>query len=118
NGGRTRTRTLDPLIKSQLVFSAQQPALAGSSLKPTTPWLPRRMSGSWERHAKYLILFGAGDGIRTHDPNLGKVVLHLPAGGSAPRRQVRTLCGVRGQRIGRQRGEGRRDHARRLAICL
>jgi hypothetical protein len=25
---------------------------------------------------------------------------------------------VRGQRIGRQRGEGRHDHARRLAICL
>jgi len=33
------------------------------------------MSGYWGRDAKYLILFGAGDGIRTHDPNLGKVVL-------------------------------------------
>jgi hypothetical protein len=53
---------LDPLIKSQLVFSAQQPALAGSSLKPTTRWLPRRMSGSRERHAKCFDFVGAGDG--------------------------------------------------------
>jgi hypothetical protein len=26
----------------------------------------------------YEAFFGAGDGIRTHDPNLGKVVLYLP----------------------------------------
>src|SRR5262245_17801380 len=37
--------------------------------KPGNPCCPRTSAMS-------LILFGAGDGIRTHDPNLGKVVLY------------------------------------------
>ncbi len=28
------------------------------------------------QRAEYFESFGAGDGIRTHDPNLGKVVLY------------------------------------------
>jgi hypothetical protein len=50
-------------------------ALAASSLKPTIRWLPRRVSGYWKRHTKCLNSFGAGEGIRTLDPNLGKGVL-------------------------------------------
>jgi hypothetical protein len=40
------------------------------------PW---KQVGSWAAPDNTLIYFrkfGAGDGIRTHDPNLGKVVLY------------------------------------------
>jgi hypothetical protein len=47
-------------------------------LPPASPNNPTASSGGWLLH-NYLIelpKFGAGDGIRTHDPNLGKVVLY------------------------------------------
>ena len=35
-----------------------------------------RVEGVPRKHMKHLIKYGAGDEIRTHDPNLGKVVLY------------------------------------------
>jgi hypothetical protein len=41
-GGRTRTRTLDPLIKSQPIHFQARLALATVPLRDATPWLRRR----------------------------------------------------------------------------
>jgi hypothetical protein len=38
--------------------------------------LPRAKNPPRRRSSKSLILFGAGEGIRTLDPDLGKVVLY------------------------------------------
>ena len=43
------------------------------SFEAATPWLPRRESGYYRKRPKCLISFGAGEGIRTLDPNLGNV---------------------------------------------
>jgi len=69
------------------------------------------MSGHWEIHAKYLILFGVGDGIRTHDPNLGKVVLPgLRRPWPSPRHMLISLparlLAEELQKVGISRGKG------------
>ena len=45
-------------------------------MEKATRKLPLAKKPGWSKLAKCLIYIGAGDGIRTHDPNLGKVVLY------------------------------------------
>ncbi len=51
------------------------------SASPTPPQRPGKQKAAPKDRSKHQILlrkFGAGDGIRTHDPNLGKIAIRPP----------------------------------------
>ena len=63
-------------IQPRLSHMARGRLPAANLAMMVTPVLPPPKIGNRSLPFKSLILFGAGEGIRTLDPNLGKVVLY------------------------------------------